>query len=426
MTYTLNKLDTYLYEIEFASYDYERAREYYSNADILPSACSAVRKRNLYGRNFDYPFSNLVEFVVHAEPKGKHKSIGIASSIPELTRSVLESGEFIDAFDIIPFATVDGMNDAGVVCNVNVVPGDYGHATGTNPDADETIYTPMVVRYILDNADSASDAIAKLRNINIINSGRVPYDVHWMISDANETYILEYIDGDLEVVENASIMSNFYNYGFDGNTATAFHNPDDYDPDDTTLTEHASGLERYDILEDGYEGVSDVKSMRALMESVKYTKTYSEGKWLSEFCGDNESFGELTINSLAEDFDDILSYSQNLYETRKRDGKTWQTMHSSVYDMARNKLYVICQEGKKEFIFNFNRKKDKPMSLFKRFADTFAKHDVPIENEPSFVLESKATNVPQLENSAQLSDVIETVNNVISTLISLGLMESQV
>lgn len=380
MDYLITKLQNYLYSIDFAAYDYDKAREYYRTADIQPGACSAIRKGNLYGRNFDYPYTNLAEFVVYAEPSGKHKSVGIASSISGLTKDVVESEEFTDAFDIIPFATVDGINDAGVVCNVNVVPGDYGHATGTNPDAEETIYTPMVVRYILDNADSAYDAVNKLQNVNIVNSGRVPYDVHWMIADADETYILEYIDGELTFVDDQEIMTNFYNYGFDGNTATAFYKSDDYDSDDTTLTTYASGLERYDILAEGYDDATDVKSMRNLLNMVKYTKTYTDGEWLSEFCGNNGDYGDLTINSSSEDFDDILARSQHLYGIRKRNGVTWQTMHSSVYNIEKKKLYVVSQENNKEFIFDLNRKKDKSMNLFKRAANIFAKHDVPIEN----------------------------------------------
>ena len=359
-----DKLQSYLYETEYTDYDYDAGRAWYEGNSVSFGACSAVRRGNFCGFNFDYPYDGRADFAIHTAKPGLHKSVGTASAIPQLTQEVVDSGEYVDAYAIVPFATVDGINEKGVLCKVNVVPtGDMGSTTGTNPTAEETIYTPMVVRYVLDYADSADDAITRLQSVNIVKPPRITDEVHWMIADKDKTYIVETVQNELKVIENHSVMSNFYLYGFDGNTATAFYKASAYDPDTTTLTAHANGLERYDILMEHKDEVIGANSMRKLMERVWYTKTYSSEKWYSEFLGEHETFGNLTINSVAEDFSGIYKYAQKLYRRRVRNGETWQTVHSCVYDIAGRKMYIVAQESGKQFTVHLDKRKRRDFDM---------------------------------------------------------------
>ena len=71
-----------------------------------------------------------------------------------------------------------------------------------------------MVRYVLDHARSAGHAVSLLEQANIVG-GFGNYGLHWMIADANDTYIVEVINGQLSVSKNKfSYMTNFYlNYG---------------------------------------------------------------------------------------------------------------------------------------------------------------------------------------------------------------------
>lgn len=51
-----------------------------------------------------------------------------------------------------------------------------------------------------------------------------------------------------------------------------------------------------------------------------------------------------TIDSTTQDFEPVVDYCIELYERGERDGSSWQTVHSSVYDMPNKILYVIPQE----------------------------------------------------------------------------------
>lgn len=98
--------------------------------------------------------------------------------------------------------TLDGINDAGVVCNINVVPtDDIGRTTGTGGKDD--LCGLCLVRFILDNADNAKDAINKLKTKNIWmpNSGGYDLEVHLMVSDGTDTFVVEFIKNKMVVIE---------------------------------------------------------------------------------------------------------------------------------------------------------------------------------------------------------------------------------
>lgn len=325
--YSVRKIQDYLYHIEYDYVDDEAATDFFMNR-YSPSAvaCSSIRKGRLYGRNYDWYYDNKASFIVSRNAVGgKFASIGIADSL--IDNDVAASGVYNELYDYLLYATTDGINENGVVCNINILPAvdRKSTTTGTNPSG---IDVPMacLVRRILDEAESADDAIYKIQHeYNIIapNSDTVSTEMHFMIADAENTYVVEFIDNAPVIIDsflnNKAIMTNFYLTGYNGSRQS--------------LTDHAMGIERYQILSNGYNAVSNEADMKSLMESVYYTKSYSESEnpiWYSEFSGVTERFGDLTKYSSPEDYAPIIEYARGLYATRQRDGQTWQTDRKSV------------------------------------------------------------------------------------------------
>ena len=102
------------------------------------------------------------------------------------------------------------------------------------------------------------------------------------------------------------------------------------------------GLERYNILSEKYNDISTVANMAEVMESVKFTLAYSEDTtpfWYSEFVD-----GDLTIYSTQEDFETIKQKAIEHYQRHIRDGFTWKTCHTSIYDINNRQLSVYVDE----------------------------------------------------------------------------------
>ena len=375
----LRKLAPYLYEVNFAGWDYTVGSDYFEKYhNPIIGACSAVRNGDFYGRNYDWYLDECASFVIRCKKsKFKHGSIGIAGSNTSLTEAVVSSGKYNPSYKLLPFLTVDGINDKGVACNVNVVPtGDKGYTTGSNP-AGKDMCATMIVRYILDYADSAAHGVELIKGLNVYMpiSDEFTQEFHWMIADKERTYVVEFLHNTINVISDVRndncgsfpndkpIMTNFYLSGFDGNTATKFYKANEYNAGRTTLTNYAAGLERYDILSSGYAAATDKESMVDLMRSVIYSKAYEAETnpfWFSEFVGDLSSYGygDLSINSDTEDFQPLIEHLQDLYSEKQRNRKLWQTVHTSIYDLEHLKLYVFPQETTDEFSFTLRGHRD--------------------------------------------------------------------
>lgn len=329
------KLSDYLYSIEYKDWDYKNAKFY----KPAKAACSSVTKGNLAGRNFDWYYDDKVNFVIKCKGKsGCHDSIGVANS--RITKAGVESKKWAETYAQLPFMTTDGINDAGVYCNINVVPcGDKGITTGQPGIHKKKLCQAALVRFILDYADSADDAIQKLRGVNVYAQNGL--ECHLMIYDGVKSYIVEWINNEMKVTEG-NIMTNFYLDGWNGEVKSVSLGNSVEEVQATGLTDHAQGLERYLILQDMYED-NDVKDA---LEAVNYTKTYTDGEWYSEF-----NDGDLTVYSDAEDYSDIISTAQQEYQNKKRDGKVWVTKHRSIYNIENKTVSVSSEEEDTYFDF---------------------------------------------------------------------------
>lgn len=324
-------------QINYNSIDWEFAKQYIKNRFFEIGGCSSVSKGHLFGRNYDFKYDDAAYFVITVN--AKHRSIGITGGFPELT---VGSAIPDDLRKALPLITLDGMNDAGVVASINLVPtGDYGITTGTTPTGTQTeeLCQCSLVRYVLDNFDSASAAVKDIsEHVSVYAPIKSGYEIHVMIKDLKETYVLEFIENELKVIRKP-FMTNFYLY----ETKVDEFGRIDWN----TVTDYGQGLERYDIIAAKYGEIVNSEDMINLMRSLNFTNAYKIGttpQWKTEFT-DRES--GRSIRSTDAEFTEILALAREAYANRTRDGVTWQTCHTTVYDSFTKTMFLLEQEEKK-------------------------------------------------------------------------------
>lgn len=334
----------YLYEMSFTDYVFDEENATHNHMEAF--GCSSVRNGNYYGRNFDYIFNDVPEFVVYVAAKeNRHASLGVATHYG-LRESNLLKGEYDKQLEIIPNLTLDGINDAGVIASINVVPGeeDAGKLTGTNPNG-EPLNAAFAARYILDNAGSADEAVELLRTRNIYGTAVSNMYLHIMIADSAKTYIVEFINNELVAQEKTGdeqIMTNFY-----------ANLPE--------LTEHSAGVERYQILKENYAEGNTMVGMRNLMARVKYSNAYNysnDPAWYSEAIPQSilKNRDAAVFAEYAKGFENIAKDYWNYVTNDKRNPantKFWHTTHNSIYDIEKRVLRLTVQENYSDY-FDFS------------------------------------------------------------------------
>ena len=352
----VEKVNDYLYELVFDDYSYDYAMRYIANNYKYDGGgCSVVRNGNFFGRNFDWYYDDSVEFLIRVNGTvERHASIGIAGSLSDLTADFVRSGKNSPLLNALPYFTLDGINDSGVVCSISVVPNsDAKPTTGTNPKAGKRdIYAPMIVRYVLDNASSAAEAVDMLSDMNVICaiSPENNQNFHFMIADNYNTFVVEFINNEMEVLrDTVKVMTNFYLSSILSNTAM--------------------GKERHDLLSMNYRLGSSKRGMLNLMKMVYYTRSYDISTypfWFSEYSTQWGYFANPEIRSsyrrgAEEDdyYELVRGFRFNLQprvRSSSKDHKNafWQTTHLSVYDIHEKKLTLIVQEDNKEYEYVLN------------------------------------------------------------------------
>ena len=332
------KVDDYLYEISYSDFDLDDlssiADHIFRKKGNEPSAsCSAVRKDTLFGRNFDWAYDEMPEFIIRTEASPERfASIGIASPIGVFQEKQIDRlwGKLL--LKALPIFTVDGINEKGVACCVNVVPpGDCGYTLNTNPEG-EPLCAPLIVRLVLDKAGSAKEAIELVRDRSIYTTlmDKLQTEYHFMIADSVDNYVVEFVDNRMVVLEGENVMTNFY-----------LARPD---------TPHGMGHERYDIIRAGVDSVYGIEDMTNLMKSVWYSGAYDESQnplWLTDLCSPMEH-KDLTIQGISENpekFIEVFKKKVEKFKNRSRDAETLEetvchSVHTSIYDI-RNKVLVI-------------------------------------------------------------------------------------
>ena len=336
-------LPKYLHYAEFDDSYRADAEAYYARTSARGvtnstggGGCSVLRRGNLVGRNFDWPLDEAAEFVVRVSPLGaRHGSVGIATLGTNLTERMVTSGMWTELYRVLPGKTVDGINDAGLVAEVNVIP--YDPASSPTQSVTRTLHAYGVVRYALDNFGSAREAAEYVASHYYIPEGS-EYAYHWSFSDADGSWIVE--DGRSALATPFETM-NMSMTNFRIWWITRFLDPETGRIDRAALAAedpYGTGVERFETM----YGMEDVG---AALEAVAYTKTYlaaTEPRRISEFAAEGVARVDESA-ALSNVAAQVIAAWPGREAARKR-GIWWQTVHSSIYDIEKRTLSVAVQE----------------------------------------------------------------------------------
>ena len=294
-------LPPYLHEISFDSSYPEDAEWYYAHADDIAGGCSVRRVGNIIERNYDWPLDYAAEFVIRISPGvNRYGSVGVATVGANLTEEIVTSGKWSRYYKCLPGRTLDGINECGVMAEINVV------ATNGAPwetQGDRDINAIGGVRWVLDHAASAGEAASNLAERVYIPASMTSrgYSCHFAICDAAETWIVE--DGVAERVAAGvpPVMTNF-------RLLT---------PDPT-----GSGYERYAVLTNAANSITNVWWTNAYVPTAT--------PWVSDIGANTGHVWEVWASADRE--------------THRREGKWWQSVHTSVYDLDAKTLKIAVQE----------------------------------------------------------------------------------
>lgn len=362
----IRRVADYLYECWYDRIDYGMAFDYFKKdlVDFPIGGCSAVRKDNLVGRNFDWFYNKEAEFVVHTPAIGnRYASYGVACGA-DIFEEDAKAYKADKAYAILPFLLLDGVNSEGVFAEINVVPADEGsNVAYPAQESQVDLNAIMLVRYILDNFGSATDAVNFIKNHATVYFPKkllnMHYKLHAMVCDGTDTFVLEFVDGETVIIEpDLPAITNFEINGVIFEQDNTVYTPETQDEDHDAIRtngihKYGSGLERWNIIAEKYSDL-DEQSIEDLMENdLKYTSAYptssspADPLWYTEFVG-----GDLTCASDPEDYTDILSKAGEEYTNRSREtATTWQTCHSAIYDISTKIIKLVPQESGVSYTF---------------------------------------------------------------------------
>lgn len=385
----LRTIKDYLYEVEYSMLDYDFAESHFEDEFAEDGfECTSIANGTIVGRNYDWKYSECPTFVIKVKgDNGRYASLGVVGAVDGLTNESVKQREYnADAYKILPFRTVDGVNEHGLYINVNVAPSDERHSTtGTIPAIEERkrLCTSMLVRFVLDNFKEPLDAIHYIRDYVSVYTNKglsdIGYEAHFMLSKGGITYVMEFVDNKV-VYKMHNVMTNFHINGTlfneDGKVYCPSNMTESKDAVKSNhISPHGAGLERYNIAVDGASDADTVEKMRELMKGLFYTNAYKGAGWHSEFVGriEGDDFDYRTDTPAStyesrkiEQYDKtIIELAEYLYENRSREtGLTWQTIHSSIYDLDRLELSVCVQEDEDEHKFSLIKKENKMFDNF--------------------------------------------------------------
>lgn len=361
------KIKDYFYSMTYDDLDYEYAKEYFKHKAMNIFGCSSIASGKYFIRNYDWLYDNTAEFYVTVPRKGnRYASHGVAAGLPELTDEFVSSNKYSPLYKIVPFMMLDGINEYSLTVSMNVVPLDKGATTKTVPLVEErdSICAIMLIRYILDNFKSAYEAAEYIRDYVSVYMPKSlqdkQYEVHLLIKDKYDTGVMEFINNEV-VMSFDNAITNFYVSDFAPGTDDDEYKV--YTPstgnavEENNITPHGSGLERYNVICDWLAELEDAPTLEkavSLAKSLAFTYAYDKHadgdesipEYYSEFVGIYSDGTDLTLSSSAEEFLPYVKMVVDLYKNRTRDNSlTWQTVHSSIYDLETKDLYVATQES---------------------------------------------------------------------------------
>lgn len=333
-------------------------------------ACSSVRlisadrKTSFQGRNFDFTYDDKQTYVIHVRDTSQSFAFNC------IVKDLFKDGTYTR---LLPNMAVDGINEKGVCVNINVVSkkdlDDYGegfaNVRGTKPGATR-VHMLCMPSVILAHADSAVAALKIMSEADIYGDLVGLEHVHFMISDKDDTFVVEVIGDKLKirgfsrndhndcgyvteiVGKEALIMTNWY---LCNDSQPRFPLPyvrGKYTP-------NACGIERYDLLRalytrGGYE-VTEQETVD-MLKAVRFTnqvimdpatdKNYPfsdfgwGSKWTQEDYLNDEDFKQ-RVDSAIESIRSALA-------SKDRTKGVWITSHNTTYDLTKKTTRLVFEE----------------------------------------------------------------------------------
>lgn len=400
--------NNFLYEIQYDDYEQPDLNGV-DNAPVIRGGCSAAHVGNFFGRNLDLGFNEDVSFVIRCSKVGCKKSIGMAVK-PGLTRAIVKGGEVVDDYNVLPFYTMDGINEDGLVISTHVVPKVNGltkAAKGRTVGSKQQIKSLWFPRYVLDNCSTTAQVQTALNNLVLTMETATAgdYNHHFLIADKNgNTICVEFHNPNSNGVGNIYVhnvsahpwLTNFHITRSDNYTKiglksdkslpspfTEIENPSDV-PSNYGVEPVCNGLERWNALAKQCTNSSGSvltsmheETMIYVMNSVYYSNAYKsyssiEERWCSEFLG-IDGVPTVDVPQSDERWKGVLKEVNQAWSMRQRNNNVWHTVYSTVYDIEKNSFKITIQEGSdscKKFAEDFQlnkdyRKKEAPTVAYK-------------------------------------------------------------
>ena len=399
----VTKVSNYLYETTLDyDYDIDEAKELIEKNEPVMGGCSSISIGNLRARNFDWLYSNgIVVMVRSTKTENRHASIAV-SPLVKLDEDIAKDGKYHELYELLPYISVDGTNDAGISINTNVVNRDQlGHWEMKTEATDDDLTELLIPRLILDNCSNLSEIIPLLEKYDWISMPK--YETHMMVTGPRSsddatvtTAVLEFVpfteggktyrrlccisqdEKDIAIVGGDAarfwhskadifIMTNFHLWHFEA----------DKDRKGRLLsaTEHPSGFERYEILEaaanTAYEVIGGPDSltfqhMQDIMYTVNYSNMYNiyqDNFWYSESmpelitkedlinATDEQRSPHGDLNNLIKGKDNcfINGFKETLKSWGNRDRKVkndfWESVHTTIYNYEERTIKIAVHEG---------------------------------------------------------------------------------
>lgn len=374
------KIQNNVFYREYSNLDRSFAEQYIrDNAQIaIPAACSGAISPdgNIHGRNLDWYYNDDVTVIARTpaetvDGKFRHASIGVCLTTAK--EKDLSENPDSDIVKIIPFRIDDGVNDAGLTIQINVIPRKNDEVLPADWHS-RKLPDLMAVRVVLDDFDDAREAAEYLADNVYLTKKSFSY--HWMISDAKgQTWLVEDFKAVDIGTESRPFLTNFRisdNPVRDGSVDWDF--VQDIDP-------HGMGVERYETILSAYgPALNTLNGMADLMQNrLRYTNAYraaseipaGERRWDTESCGVYPIDGRTDAdgNPLSIDYDikaarentDVSCYAPGLYDgvgiadliyartrgmylDRENVEGSWWTTWTALYDRADRAMHVRFHE----------------------------------------------------------------------------------
>lgn len=298
---SLERVAKYLYQVSF-----DTLPEWNGESAPILGGCSAyVQDGKLY-RTFDFKYDNTAEFIVKT-PHFEGMAFLHGLNDGELTEEQINQ---------LPYRMVDGQNENGIKISTHILYNDWEWKGVGSKNIPLTMLPFIVLSKVKSMATIATDLNGVLDNLSLPTE-MGEYLIQVLVTDGTTTYaILPPTSADsayvLQDISAYPKMTNFRWYSAD-NVARI----------DESMQTRPTGIERYNL-------------MPCPLADLAFTLAYESSARLSEFIGINET----TKASTDEELTAIYNLAHTEYTNRKRDGKTWQTLHAVVYGNGMEQLYI--------------------------------------------------------------------------------------